>query len=53
MHIAWFSSAAFATMSLALTRLSNLGFKIDLMYFFRGVLTLQLIQIKLWLFIIR
>ena len=43
------SSVAFAIMSLGLSRLSQLGFEVDLLYFFSGLLTVQLMKIKLWL----
>ncbi|KAL2317421.1 hypothetical protein Fmac_031297 [Flemingia macrophylla] len=46
------SSAAFAIMSLCLSRLSHLGFEDDLLYFFSGVLTVQLMKIKPWLVIV-
>ncbi|WVY91227.1 hypothetical protein V8G54_036741 [Vigna mungo] len=36
-------------MSLGLSRLSQLGFEVDLMYFFCGLLTVQLMKIKPWL----
>ncbi|XP_045829158.1 exocyst complex component EXO70A1-like [Trifolium pratense] len=45
------SCAAFAIMSLSLSRETQSGFKIDLMYFFLGSLILQLMKIKLILFI--
>jgi len=45
------SCAAFATMSLGLSNLTQLGFQIDLLYFFCGSLTVQLMKIKLWLVI--
>jgi len=44
--ISW---AAFATMSLGLSNLTQFGFQIDLLYFFCGGLTVQLMKIKLWL----
>ncbi|WVY91225.1 hypothetical protein V8G54_036739 [Vigna mungo] len=43
------SCVAFAIMSLGLSRLSQLGFEVDLLYFFCGLLTVQLMKIKLWL----
>ncbi|KAK8467116.1 hypothetical protein PHAVU_008G257033 [Phaseolus vulgaris] len=46
------SCAAFATMSLGLSNLTQLGFQIDLLYFFCGSLTVQLMKIKLWLVIV-
>ncbi|XP_047179071.1 uncharacterized protein LOC124845921 [Vigna umbellata] len=46
------SYAAFAIMSLGLSRLSHFGFEVDLLYFFSGFLTVQLMQIKLWLVIV-
>ena len=46
------SSVAFAIMSLGLSRLSHLGFEVDLLYFFCGLLTVQLMKIKLWLVIV-
>ncbi|KAK7321392.1 hypothetical protein VNO77_32001 [Canavalia gladiata] len=46
------SSAAFATMSLSLSRLTQCGFEIDLLYFFCGDLILQLMKIKLWLVVV-
>jgi len=46
------SSVAFAIMSLGLSRLSQLGFGVDLLYFFSGLLTVQLMRIKLWLVIV-
>ncbi|XP_014503071.1 exocyst complex component EXO70B1 [Vigna radiata var. radiata] len=36
-------------MSLGLSRLSQLGFEVDLLYFFCGLLTVQLMKIKPWL----
>ncbi|XP_022637385.1 exocyst complex component EXO70B1-like [Vigna radiata var. radiata] len=36
-------------MSLGLSRLSQLGFEVDLLYFFCALLTVQLMKIKLWL----
>ncbi|RDX76285.1 Exocyst complex component EXO70B1, partial [Mucuna pruriens] len=46
------SFAAFAIMSLGLSKLSHFGFEVDLLYFFSGLLTLQLMKIKLWLVIV-
>jgi len=46
------SCAAFATMSLGLSNLTQFGFQIDLLYFFCGGLTVQLMKIKLWLVIV-
>jgi len=46
------SSAAFAMMSLGLSRLSHFGFEVDLLYFFCGFLTVQLMKIKLWLVVV-
>ncbi|BAT81420.1 hypothetical protein VIGAN_03114100, partial [Vigna angularis var. angularis] len=46
------SYAAFAIMSLGLSRLSHFGFEVDLLYFFSGFLTVQLMKIKLWLVIV-
>jgi len=46
------SSVAFVIMSLGLSRLSHLGFKVDLLYFFCELLTVQLMKIKLWLVIV-
>ncbi|KOM47270.1 hypothetical protein LR48_Vigan07g097400 [Vigna angularis] len=46
------SNAAFAIMSLGLSTFSPFGFKVDLMYFFCGVLIVQLMKIKLWLIIV-
>ncbi|XP_045831162.1 exocyst complex component EXO70A3-like [Trifolium pratense] len=43
------SCAAFAIMSLSLSRETQSGFKIDLIYFFLGSLILQLMKIKLLL----
>ncbi|WVY91230.1 hypothetical protein V8G54_036744 [Vigna mungo] len=43
------SRVAFAIMSLGLSRLSQLGFEVDLLYFFCGLLTVQLMKIKPWL----
>ncbi|XP_027941286.1 exocyst complex component EXO70B1-like [Vigna unguiculata] len=46
------SSVAFAIMSLGLSRLSHLGFEVDLLYFFSGLLIVQLMKIKLWLVVV-
>ncbi|MCI12089.1 leucine zipper protein, partial [Trifolium medium] len=46
------SCAAFAIMSLSLSRQTQCGFEIDLLYFFLGCLIVQLMKIKLQLFII-
>ncbi|KAK2430442.1 hypothetical protein P8452_43829 [Trifolium repens] len=46
------SCVAFAIMSLSLSRQTQCGFEIDLLYFFRGCLILQLMKIKLQLFIL-
>ncbi|KAK7321390.1 hypothetical protein VNO77_31999 [Canavalia gladiata] len=46
------SCAAFAIMSLGLSRLTQCGFEIDLLYFFCGGLILQLMKIKLWLVVV-
>jgi len=46
------SCAAFATMSLGLSNLTQFGFQIDLLYFFCGGLTVQLMKIKLWLVVV-
>nr|XP_007141101.1 hypothetical protein PHAVU_008G167600g [Phaseolus vulgaris]ESW13095.1 hypothetical protein PHAVU_008G167600g [Phaseolus vulgaris] len=46
------SNAAFAIMSLGLSTLSPFGFEVDLLYFFSGVLIVQLMKIKLWLVIV-
>ena len=43
------SCAAFAMMSLSLSRQTHCGFEVDLMYFFLGALIVQLMKIKLWL----
>ncbi|XP_028214903.1 exocyst complex component EXO70B1-like [Glycine soja] len=43
------SCAAFAIMSLCLSRLSRFGFEVDLLYFFSSLLTIQLMKIKVWL----
>ena len=43
------SYVAFAIMSLGLSRLSQLGFEVDLLYFFCALLTVQLMKVKLWL----
>ncbi|KHN12800.1 exocyst complex component EXO70B1-like [Glycine soja] len=47
-----FSCAAFAIMSLSMSRLSHFGFEVDLLYFFSGVLTIQLMKIKIWLVVV-
>jgi len=46
------SCAAFAIMSLSLSRQSQCGFEVDLPYFFLGCLTVLLMKIKFQLFII-
>ncbi|XP_050908582.1 exocyst complex component EXO70B1-like [Lathyrus oleraceus] len=46
------SCAAFAIMSLSLSKQTHFGFEIDLLYFFCGYLTLQLMKIKLFLVIV-
>jgi hypothetical protein len=46
------SCAAFAIMSLSLSRQTQCGFEIDLLYFFLGCLIVQLMKIKLQLFIL-
>ena len=46
------SSAAFAIMSLGLSRVNHSGFEVDLLYFFSGFLTVQLMKINLWLVIV-
>ncbi|CAL5189720.1 unnamed protein product [Lathyrus oleraceus] len=46
------SSAAFAVMSLSLSRQTQCGFEVDLLYFFLGCLIVQLMKIKLQLFIV-
>ncbi|XP_027368453.1 exocyst complex component EXO70B1-like [Abrus precatorius] len=46
------SCAAFAIMSLTLSRQTHCGFEIDLLYFFSGGLILQLTKIKLWFIIV-
>jgi len=46
------SSAAFSIMSLSLSKITHFGFEIDLLYFFCGYLTLQLMKIKLVLVIV-
>ncbi|XP_014489812.1 uncharacterized protein LOC106752614 [Vigna radiata var. radiata] len=46
------SCAAFATMSLGLSNLTQFGFQIDLLYFFCGGLLVQLMKIKMWLVIV-
>nr|AFK45993.1 unknown [Medicago truncatula] len=45
------SGAAFAIMSLGLSKQSHFGFEVDLLYFFCGYLTLQFMKIKLFLVI--
>ncbi|KAK2376586.1 exocyst complex component EXO70B1 [Trifolium repens] len=45
------SSACFAIMSLCLSKLSNFGFEVDLVYFFCGYLTLQFVKKKIVLII--
>ena len=46
------SCAAFATMSLGLSDLTQLGFWVDLLYFFCGSLIVQLMKMNLWLVIV-
>lgn len=46
------SSASFAIMSLSLSRQTQCGFEVDLLYFFLGCLIVQLMKIKLQLFIV-
>ncbi|XP_012568456.1 exocyst complex component EXO70B1-like [Cicer arietinum] len=46
------SSAAFAIMSLSLSRQTQCGFEVDLLYFFLGCLIVQLMKIKWQLFIV-
>ncbi|XP_027187476.1 uncharacterized protein [Cicer arietinum] len=46
------SCASFAIMSLSLSKHTQLGFEVDLLYFFCGYLTLQLMKIKLFLVIV-
>ncbi|XP_027333193.1 uncharacterized protein LOC113848034 [Abrus precatorius] len=46
------SYASFSIMSLGLSRLSHFGFEVDLLYFFSGIFTVQLMKIKLWLGIV-
>ncbi|RDX58301.1 Exocyst complex component EXO70B1, partial [Mucuna pruriens] len=46
------SCAAFAIMSLGLSRLTHFGFEIDLLYFFSGLLIVQFMKIKFWLVIV-
>jgi hypothetical protein len=46
------SCAAFAIMSLCLSELVHLGFEVELLYFFCGYLTLQLMKIKLFLVVV-
>ncbi|QHO27895.1 Exocyst complex component [Arachis hypogaea] len=43
------SCAAFAVMSLSLSRQSHLGFEVDLLYFFLGALIVQFMKIHLFL----
>ena len=43
------SCAVFAVMSLSLSRQTQCGFEVDLLYFFLGALIVQLMKIKLWL----
>jgi hypothetical protein len=45
------SGSAFAFMSLGLSQQSHFGFEVDLLYFFCGYLTVQLMRIKLVLII--
>jgi len=47
-----FSCAAFSIMSVSLSSQIQCGFEVDLMYFFLGFLIVQLIKIKLQLFIV-
>ncbi|PNY10444.1 exocyst complex component [Trifolium pratense] len=46
------SCAAFAIMSLGLSKQTHFGFEVDLLYFFCGYLTLQLMKIKFFLVIV-
>jgi hypothetical protein len=46
------SCAAFAIMFLSLSRQIQCGFEVDLLYFFRGCLIVQIMKIKLQLFIV-
>ncbi|KAK2430436.1 exocyst complex component EXO70B1 [Trifolium repens] len=46
------SSAAFSIMSLSFSRQTQCGFEVDLLYFFLGSLIVQLMKIKLQLFIV-
>ncbi|XP_045828936.1 exocyst complex component EXO70B1-like [Trifolium pratense] len=46
------SCAAFAIMLLSLSRKTQCGFEVDLLYFFLGCLIVQLMKIKLQLFIV-
>ncbi|XP_058758440.1 uncharacterized protein LOC131631688 [Vicia villosa] len=46
------SCAAFAIMSLSLSKQTHFGFEVDLLYFFCGYLTLQLMKIKLFLVVV-
>ncbi|MED6155972.1 hypothetical protein PIB30_010615 [Stylosanthes scabra] len=43
------SCAAFSVMSLSLSKQSHFGFEVDLLYFFLGALTVQLMKIHLFL----
>ncbi|PNX94802.1 WRKY transcription factor [Trifolium pratense] len=45
------SGSAFAFMSLGLSQQSHFGFEVDLLYFFCGYVTVQLMRIKLFLII--
>ncbi|AES98881.1 transmembrane protein, putative [Medicago truncatula] len=47
------SGAAFAVMSLSLSKQTHFGFEVDLLYFFCGYLTLQLMKIKLVLYLVK
>ena len=46
------SCATFAIMSLSLSRKTQCGFEVDLLYFFLGCLIVQLMKVKLQLFIL-
>ncbi|KAL2317422.1 hypothetical protein Fmac_031298 [Flemingia macrophylla] len=46
------SLAAFAIMSVGLSRVIHFGFGVDLLFYFCGLLTVQLMKIKFWLFIV-
>ncbi|KAL2317424.1 hypothetical protein Fmac_031300 [Flemingia macrophylla] len=46
------SLATFAIMSVGLSRVIHFGFGVDLLYYFCGLLTVQLMKIKFWLFIV-